>query len=306
MDFAYPNFDRLYRSVRSAAPRAVAVAAAEDADVLRALARVAAEGLARGILVGDEARIRAAAAEGGVTLGDCRIVQADSDDEAAARAVALVREGAADLLMKGRVETAPLMKQVLDPERGLRDGRALTHIGLTEVPTYPRFLFLTDGGINIVQDLATKRDIIANAVDFCRRLGIASPNVALLALVERVNPKLPETELAAELAAEAARGAFPGCTVEGPVALDVALSAKAAKKKGIESRIAGVTDVFVGANITATNHVVKALLALGHARVGGVVVGARVPIVLLSRSDASQTKVDSIVTALAWALGDRS
>jgi phosphate butyryltransferase len=292
------SFREVEALVRTGRRRTIAVAAAQDADVLRAVRAAADDGLTDALLVGPPDAITTAAQEAGLSLAGFRVVPAEDAAAAARTAVALVREGAADVLMKGLLPTPTLLKAVLDRGAGLRVGAVLSHVAVTEVPGWPKLLFVTDGGINIDPPPAQRLEIVRNAVDVAQRFGVVLPRVALLALVESVDPRLPETVAAAEVAA-AAETAIPGAIVEGPVAPDVALSVRAARKKGLVSRIAGETDVFVGASISAANHIVKFLLAFAGARVGGVVVGAKAPIVLLSRSDTTRTKMDSILAALA-------
>lgn len=290
--------NEIREAARSGRRRTIAVAAAQDPDVLKAVRAAADDGLADAVLVGPPPAITAAAKEAGVSLVGLRVVPATDDPAAAAAAVALVRDGAADVLMKGLLPTPTLVRAVLDRESGLRSGAVLSHVAVTEVPGWPKLLYITDGGINIDPSPATRLEIVRNAVAVARRLGVARPRVALLALVEKPDPRLPETVAAAEIVAQAAT-TLPDAIVEGPIAPDVALSRRAARKKGLVSQVAGEVDVLVGSSITAANHIVKFLLAFADARVGGVVVGAKAPIVLLSRSDTSRTKMDSILAALA-------
>lgn len=296
------SFGDLEHEIRTAAAagrrRTIAVAAAQDPDVLKAVRAAADAGLAGAALVGPPDAVQAAADAAGIRLDGLRLVPAGDDADCAARAVALVREGSADVLMKGLLPTPTLVRAVLDRTTGLRSGAVLSHVAVTAVPGWPKLLFITDGGINIDPTPAVRLEIVRNAVAFARRLGVDRPRVALLGLVEQPDPRLPETVAATEIVANAAT-TLPDAIVEGPVAPDVALSRRAALKKGLKSQVAGEVDVLVGSSITAANHIVKFLLAFADARVGGVVVGARVPIVLLSRSDTSQTKMDSIVAALS-------
>jgi phosphate butyryltransferase len=178
----------------------------------------------------------------------------------------------------------------------------LSHVAVVESPHYRRLMLFADGGMNIEQPLPVLRDILGNTLDLSRALNMRVPHVAAMALVESVTEKLPETRLARVLVKEAVRGEFGNCVVEGPLPLDQALSAEAAKHKGVDSRIAGRTDIFLGPNITAVNFVVKALMSIGGARGGGLVLGATAPIVLLSRADSPDTRLNSIALALAAAL----
>lgn len=217
----------------------------------------------------------------------------DDDPEKAARnAVESVAEGQAQLLMKGDLDTATLMKTVMKGKPNLRTNRLLSHIAVVEIPTYPRLMLMTDGGVNIDLSLPAYRDIIENALQLTSALGIIHPNLALLALIEKVTDKLPETGLAHRVIRDTQTD--PRFTIEGPVALDIALSENAAVAKNVNSEIAGKTDVFLGPNITAVNFTVKGLMSLGGVSGGGIILGAKVPIVLLSRSDHRETKLNSI------------
>jgi len=293
--FAVRRFEDLLHRVENAPSRRVAVAGAAKASVIEALREAVKRKLVEPVLVGPKKAMRRLCIEHVLPLDLCTLVDVDGDDEAlAAAAVAEVREGRAELLMKGGVPTAVLLRAVLDKERGLRAGRVLSHVAVTESPSYPRFMLHTDGGINLVQDLATRKSILANAVDLARRLEIAEPRIAGLALTEVVNPDIPETVEMHELAEWVGGGALGSAFMEGPVALDVALSHEAAVLKGLESRLAGETDIFLGPNISTTNFVVKAMLQLRQAKAAGLVLGAKVPIVLLSRSDSPETRLHSL------------
>ncbi len=293
--FAVRRFEDLLHRVKNAPSRRVAVAGAAKASVIEALREALRRKLVEPVLVGPRKAIKRLCIENDLPLNQCTLVDVDGDDETlAAAAVAEVREGRAELLMKGSVPTAILLRAVLDKELGLRAGRVLSHVAVTESPSYPRFMLHTDGGINLVQDLETRKSILANAVDLARKLEIGEPRIAGLALTEEVNPDIPETVEMRELAEWVNSGALGQAFMEGPVALDVALSHEAADIKGLTSRLAGETDIFLGPNISTTNFVVKALLQLRQAKVAGLVLGAKVPIVLLSRSDNPETRLFSL------------
>jgi len=293
--FAVRRFEDLLQRVENASSRRVAVAGAAKAGVVEALREAVRRRLVEPVMIGPEKDIRRLCREHVLPPDRYTLVDVDGDDEAlAAAAVTEVREGRAELLMKGSVPTAVLMRAVLDKETGLRAGRVLSHVAVTENPSYPRFMLHTDGGINLVQDLATRKSILANAVDLARCLEIVEPRIAGLALTEEVNPDIPETVEMRELAEWVNGGALGPAFMEGPVALDVALSHDAAQIKGLESRLAGETDIFLGPNISTTNFVVKALIQLHQAKVAGLVLGARAPIVLLSRSDSAETRLLSL------------
>jgi phosphate butyryltransferase len=278
--------------------RKISVAMADDPSVLAALKDVEQKEIAEAILVGNPTRIRALAEELHFPVSENQIVPALNDEEIAALAVEQIRKGRADILMKGHIATPILMKAVLDRDKGLRKGDVLSHVAVAEIPTYPKFLILGDGGINIAPDLETKKAILNNMLLVCHKLQINRPKVAVLCPIEKVNPKIPETVEAAELQKLAEAGQFGDIILEGPTAMDVALSAEAAAKKGINSSIAGQTDVLLVPDITCGNAIIKILMCLTESRVGGLVVGAAVPIILLSRSDRPEEKFNSILLAI--------
>ncbi len=289
------SFDELLALVEGAPSKRVAVAGAAQGPVIEALKSASERDLVEPVLVGPEAAIRELAEEAGFDLAPFPVLDETGGEAATcARAVAEVSGGRADLLMKGGVSTERLLRAVLDKEQGLRSGRVLSHVAVVETAAYPKLMLHTDGGINLHQDLAARRDILANAVELARCLHIDHPFVACLALVEKENPKLPETLDMGELILWAGGGALGNLFIEGPMGIDMALSRDAANLKGIPSRVAGQADIFLGPNISAVNFVVKSLIQLAGAKVAGVVVGARAPIVLLSRSDSPEIRVLSL------------
>jgi phosphotransacetylase len=298
------SFEEILASAALLPSRRVVVAGAAKPSVIETMALAAGDGLIEPVLVGPELEIRRLAEAAAVDLGRIRLIDEAGDDAAvSARAVAeLARSGAA-MLMKGSVETGSLLHAALAPRAGLRGEGLLSHVAVTEIPGYPRLMIHTDGGINLSPDARGFRDILANAVRLARSLGNAEPRIACLALIEKVSDKLPETGAAAELSRWAASGALGPLICEGPVSWDIALSPQAAASKGIASEIAGATDIFLGPNTSAVNFVVKSLVYLAGARVAGLVLGARVPIVMLSRSDSSETRGLSL--ALGALYGDR-
>ncbi|MCB9514066.1 MAG: phosphate acyltransferase [Candidatus Krumholzibacteriia bacterium] len=289
------HFDQVLAKVAGAPSKRVAVAGAAKTPVLEALAAAVRRELVEPVLLGPAPRIRELAERLDFDIAPFSLIDTP-DDEAAlsARAVAEVKEGRADLLMKGSVSTERLLKAVLDRAHGLRSGRVLSHVAVAELPSYPRLMLHTDGGINLHQDLATRKDILANAVELARCLENDHPHVACMALVEKENPKLPETLDMSELMRWAGGGPLGNLIIEGPLAIDVALSREAAQLKGIPSRVAGRADIFLGPNISAVNFVVKSLILLAGAKVAGLVLGAAAPIVLLSRSDSAEIKLLSL------------
>jgi len=297
------SFTDIYQAVQQLDHvRTISVAMADDESVLSALRDAEAQNICHAMLVGDPQKIRTVAGQVDYPLREDRIVAADNDVEIAQRAVDLVRSGAAEILMKGHISTPILMKAVLDRETGLRKGDVLSHVAVAEIPTYPKLFLLSDGGINILPDLEKKEAILQNILSVSRQLGIDHPKVAALGPIEKVNPKIPETVDAAELQKNAQAGKYGDILLEGPIAMDVALSAEAAQRKGITSQIAGDADIFLVPDITCGNVAIKVLMRLANAKVGGVVVGAKVPIILLSRSDKPEEKLNSI--SLSILLGD--
>ena len=265
----------------------------------------AAGGLIVPILVGPVLRIEAVAAALGRELGSAgkafEIVDVPHSHAAAAKAVELVRLGRAELLMKGGLHTDELMHEVMEKETGLRTGRRVSHIFIMDVPNYPRVLFITDAAVNIFSTLLDKRDIVQNAIDLARALGVEQPKVALLSAVETITPKIPSTIEAAALCKMADRGQITGGLIEGPLALDNAIDPDAARIKGISSPVAGRADILVVPDLEAGHMLAKNLTFLAGADAAGIVLGARVPIVLTSRADTAMTRMASCAVAALYA-----
>lgn len=290
----------LLRPVPGAALPTVAVPCADDPDIVRCLARAMAANLARFSLIGEPERIRAVAAEAGADLGAAALVE-EAGGEAAccARAARLVHDGQAQALMKGRVMTSSFTKAILDKNLGLvPPDSLLSHIAVFEIPGYGKPLILTDAGLNIQPALEEKAAILANAIAFARRLGIARPQAACIAPIEKINPKIPSTVDADALRAMAAAGRFGDAVVEGPLALDVAVSRRAAGIKGVDSAIAGEVDILLLPGLDAANAVYKTLTQFCSAVCASLVVGARVPAVVTSRADDEESKLLSLAMAL--------
>jgi phosphate butyryltransferase len=284
-------------AARKSGRKRIAVAAAQEASALEAVVDAWMNGLADPILVGDLAAIDALGAELGLDLSRFERSQARDPAAAAVEAVRLVRSGEADVLMKGLVDTSALLKAALNKESGLHAGSLVSHVAVMEAASYHKLLFVTDAAINIAPDLAAKLDIIANAVRAARALGVGMPKVALLAAVEKVNEKMPCTVEAAVISQMCRRGQLGGCLVDGPLALDNAISAESARIKKIDSEVAGDADILVAPGIEAGNILYKCLLDLGGAKGAGIVMGAAAPIVLTSRADSGETKLASIAFA---------
>ena len=285
-------------AARAGGRKRIAVAAAQEHSALEAALDARAAGIAEPILVGDLEAIRAMAAELGADLTGLRLIEEKDYAKAAAVAVALVRSGEADVLMKGVLDTSILLKAALNKENGLNAGRLTSHVAVMESPQYHKLFIVTDAAINIAPDLQGKLDIIANAVRVSRALGVDRPKVALLAAVEKVNDKMPCTVDAAVITMMNRRGQIKDCLVDGPLALDNAISAESARIKKIVSDVAGDADVLVAPDIEAGNLLYKALLDLGGAKGAGIVAGAAKPIVLTSRADSRETKLASIALAV--------
>ncbi len=287
---------------RAAGPAvAVAVAHPCDAASLGAAVEGAEAGLIVPILVGPAVRIRAVAEAAGLDIAGFRLVDEPHSHAAACRAVALVRGGEAALLMKGSLHTDELMRAVIARDTGLRTARRLSHVYIMDVPSHPRALLLTDAAVNVTPTLEEKRDIVQNAIDLAQVMGIGLPRVAILAAVETVNPAMPSTLDAAALCKMADRGQITGGILDGPLAFDNAISPEAARQKGIVSEVAGRADILVVPDLEAGNMLAKQLSFLAGADAAGVVVGARVPIILTSRADSARTRIASCAVAVLMA-----
>ncbi len=297
----HERFHALLGATSQLEPLVTAVAHPCDATVLGAVVEAVQARLINPILVGPALKIRKAAEAGGVDISAFRLVDVPHSHAAAAEAVALVQRGEAALLMKGSLHTDELLRAVLALESGLRTERRMSHVYLMDVPGYPRPLLVTDAAVNIAPDLEQKRDIVQNAIDLARVMGIATPRVAILSAVETVNPKLSSTLDAAALCKMADRGQITGGIVDGPLAFDNALYPAAAKEKGIVSAVAGFADILVVPDLVAGNMLAKQLIYLAGADAAGVVVGARVPIILTSRADSERTRLASCAVAVLMA-----
>jgi phosphate acetyltransferase/phosphate butyryltransferase len=295
------RFRQLIDRTKDLSPLRTAVVHPVDGNSLRGAVDAAQAGLVIPVLVGPDAKIRAAAAAEGIDLSPYELVPTRHSQEAAATAVALARAGKVEALIKGSLHTDELMHEVVTRDTGLCTGRRMSHVFAMDVPEYPRPLFLTDAAINIYPDLEVKRDIVQNAIDLAHALGIESPKVAILSAVETVTPKLKSTLEAAALCKMADRGQITGGVVDGPLAFDNAVSEEAAKAKGIVSPVAGRADIFVVPDLEAGNMLAKQLEYLADARAAGIVLGARVPIALTSRADKPLSRMASCALALLLA-----
>jgi phosphate acetyltransferase len=300
------KYDRLIATAQAEVPTRTIVAHPCDETSLRGAIEAAEAGLIRPVLVGPEARIRSVAAECGLDLGGCEIVDAPHSHASAAQAVALVREGKGELLMKGSLHTDELMKEVTASATGLRTARRISHVFIMDVPGHPETLFITDAAINIFPDLDAKRDIVQNAIDLWQGVGLGTPRVAILSAVETVTTKIPSTIDAAALCKMAERGQITGGLLDGPLAFDNAIDPEAARIKGITSPVAGHGQILVVPDLEAGNMLAKNLTFLAHADAAGIVLGARVPIILTSRADTVRTRLASCAVAALYAKARRA
>jgi phosphate acetyltransferase len=295
------KYERLIAAGRDGTPAVTIVAHPCDETSLRGAVAAAAERLIEPVLVGPAAKIVAVAAEHGIDIAGHRIVDAPHSHAAAAQAVALIREGRGELLMKGSLHTDELMKEVTNPDTGLRTERRISHVFVMDVPGHPDTLFITDAAINIFPTLDDKRDIVQNAIDLWTGIGMGTPKVAILSAVETVTTKIPSTVDAAALCKMADRGQIAGGLLDGPLAFDLAIDPEAARIKGIVSPVAGHGQILVVPDLEAGNMLAKNLTFLAHADAAGIVLGARVPIVLTSRSDSVRTRLASCAVAALYA-----
>ncbi len=295
------NFDELLLAARTRSGMKVAVAAAQDKEVLEAVAMAVAHDMGQFVLVGDEPKVRSLAADAGLDLAGVEIVH-EPDPAAAARlAVARVSSRDAGILMKGLVPTADFLRAVLDKEIGLRTGRLLSHAAVFKSPAYDRFFYLTDGAMNIAPTLEQKVQIIQNTVELAHRLGNAEPKVACVAAVEVVNVDMPETLDAAALAKMSDRRQIRGCVIDGPLGLDNAVSMEAARHKSVGGPVAGQADVLLAPDIAAGNAIYKTMVYFGDVDTAALVLGAAAPVVLTSRSDSPRARMLSLALAIATA-----
>ncbi len=293
------HLDELVDIARDRPTKRLAVAAADDRAVLDAVNKASREGIIIPVLVGDQGKIEDLAGSLGMDTQDMTIHHEPDPAKASRKAVALIRQGEADILMKGLVSTAPLLKAVLDKEQGLRKGGTLSHFALIESPYYHKLLGVTDAAMNISPEFQEKVDMINNAVEVFQGLGFDNPKVAVIAPLEVVNPKIDSTSHAAMLSKMSDRGQLKNCTVDGPFAIDNAVSKEAAQHKKIYSEVAGDADILMTPELNSGNVLYKTLMFLGGSTSAAVIMGAQVPIVLTSRADTEKSKMMSIALAAA-------
>ena len=301
---ALVSFDEILRSAGELPERAVmAVAAAADPHSLEAALEARRAGIAEPLLVGDRGAILSLLEGLGESVPDEDIIDASGSAEAAARAVALVREGRASFLLKGGLDPSGLLRAVVDRAHGLSRGRLMSHFTIFEIPGYHKLLAPVDGGMVTYPTLEQKKQIIENTVEMFHALGYDRPKVGVLACVEKINPKMPETVEADALKQMNLRGEIPGCVVEGPISYDCAVSKEIADYKGFESPCAGDCDILLAPNIHAGNIMGKMLTVTCGAKMAGFIVGAACPIAMTSRGSSAEEKFDSIVLAAVCAAG---
>ena len=292
------KFDDIIAKVKECGKKTVAVSVAQDEAVLQAVMEAKKRGIADAILVGDEEKIKVLADKIGMDLSQFEVINEPDNIAASLKAVKLAHDGIADMYMKGIIDTKNFLKSVLDKEVGLRTGKPLSHVAVFEIEGMDHLLFLTDVAFMTYPTLEDKVNIINNTIPVCRACGVDMPKVAPLAAVEVVNPKMPETVEAAELTRMCEEGEIPGCIIDGPLSMDLATHPEAAYHKGaLDRKIQGDADVLLFPNIHAGNVVYKTLVHMTKMKVGGILAGTKVPVILTSRSDTFETKVNSIALA---------
>lgn len=302
----HEKYERLIAATKALAPLATAVAHPCDETSLRGALEAAQAGMIAPILVGPKEKIQGLARSFGLDLGSIELFDVPHSQAAAEKAVELVRAGKAELLMKGSLHSDELLGAVAKRETGLRTGRRISHVFIMDVPTHPQTLFITDAAVNIAPDLLAKRDIIQNAIDLYAGLGLGTPKVAILSAVETVTPSIPSTIDAAALCKMADRGQITGGVLDGPLAFDNAISLEAARIKGISSPVAGQAQILVVPDLEAGNMLAKNLSFLSGADAAGIVLGARVPVILTSRADNVRTRLASCAVAMLFAHNRRA
>jgi len=301
----HEKYERLIAKAETLPPLATAVAHPCDESSLSGAIEAMEGKLIIPILIGPRGRITDLAAKLGKSLDGVEIIDVPHSQAAAAKAVEIVRAGRAEVLMKGSLHTDELLSEVTKRDTGLRTGRRISHVFIMDVPDHPQTLFITDAAVNIFPDLMAKRDIVQNAIDLYAGLGLGVPRVAILSAVETVTVSIPSTVEAAALCKMADRGQITGGILDGPLAFDNAISPEAARIKGIKSEVAGQAQILVVPDLEAGNMLAKNLSFLSKADAAGIVLGARVPIILTSRADTVRTRMASCAVAVVFAFNQR-
>lgn len=295
------SFNDVIKYAKERGPKIISVACSQDKEVLIAVDMAKKEGIANAILVGDIEKTKEIAKELNIDLDGYELIDEKDLAQASLKAVSLVSEGKADMVMKGLVDTSIILKAVLNKEVGLRTGNILSHVAVFDVKGYDRLFFITDAAMNLSPDLQGKKQIIENACVVAHALDIEEPKVAAICAKEKVNPKMQDTVDAKDLEEMCANGDIKGCIVGGPFALDNAVSEEAAKHKGMSHPIAGKADILLAPDIEAGNILYKSLVFFSETKNAGVIVGAKAPIILTSRADSEETKLNSIALGVLMA-----
>jgi phosphate butyryltransferase len=293
------SFSEIEEQVRGEKQRTISVAMAEDSDILIALERARSNGMAKAILTGDKNKITSILKKTGINEKNYELVESKGEQNSVSEAVSLVQKGKAQVLMKGMCSTSVFLKGILNNETGLRSGKVISHLALFESPNYHKLLMMSDAAINIAPDISEKISIVENALLTAHKIGYHNPKVAIISAVEKVNPMgIPSSADAAIIAKMADRGQFKGGIIDGPLAVDNALSLQSCEVKGLKTPVGGEADICIVPNIETGNAFYKLLAILGNAKVAGIIVGAKSPVVLTSRADSEESKYLSIITAL--------
>ncbi len=293
------SFLEIEKQVKDEKKRTIAVAMAEDSDILIALERARSKGLAKAILTGEKRKILSILSENEIDDKEYVIIDSTGERDSITEAVSLVRQGKAQVLMKGLCSTSFFLKGLLDKENGLRSGKIISHLALFESPNYHKLLMMSDAAMNIAPDISEKICIVENALNAAHKIGYHNPKVAIISAVEKVNPTgIPSSADAAIIAKMAERGQIKGGIIDGPLALDNALSLQSCEIKGLKTPVGGEADICIVPNTETGNVFYKLLTVLGNAKVAGIIVGAKSPVVLTSRADSEESKYLSILTAL--------
>ena len=288
------NFKEIINFAKERGPKTISVACCQDKEVLMAVEMARKERIANSILVGDIEKTKEIAKEIDLDLSNYELIHIEDLSEASLKSVELVSQGKADMVMKGLVDTSIILKSVLDKEKGLRTNNVLSHVAVFDIESYDRLFFITDAAMNLAPELNVKKQIIENASTVAHSLDIKIPKVAVLCAKEKVNPKMKDTVDAKELEEMCNRGEIKGCIVGGPFALDNAVSIEASKHKGITHPVAGQADILLAPDIEAGNILYKSLVFFSKSKNAGVIVGAKAPIILTSRADSEETKLNSV------------
>lgn len=292
------NFADLIEAAKQVGPKTIGIAAANEREILLAAADAQEQGIASFILVGNQPLIREITREEDINITGMIVVHEPDARKAARRVIELVNLGHVDFPMKGRVQTGEFLKAALDRDHGLRRGELLTHVSVMEIPGFDRLLLISDAGVVVAPTMEQKIAIVQNAIDVARALGVKEPKVAVLAATEMVNTKIPTTMDAANLSKMAERGQIRGGLVDGPLALDNAISEESALVKGIKSPVAGHADILIAPDIEAGNAMAKAIAYFAKGKMAGIVVGAKTPLVVASRSDPHESKMVSMALGI--------